>query len=447
LVVLAGVVVAAKEETPMNSENLNPFNCPQRDQLFNHAMRMKWYDICPIDGETGLPLVQQKVPYALYHCYSVSPDMVQEIKQASEAVGRVLMETWSVLRTLEEEALHYYGFPQETIKLVKSDSLPPFCMRLDWCWNEQTGIKKVIETNAQTPSFWFECTQGNRQVAAEFGLEDPDCESDRILTVTLGQHLKRAAADLNKPLSNCRIAFTALNNPEDMGTMKWLSRHVQGRSLVFPLEYLRIQDGEYLFYQRTGEPIDILFMWYPMEWAIYDTDEGDRPLWPALEELILQKRVILVNFASAFALQPKSVFALIQDLGIDFFEPQIAATVFDYFPKTSLTPKTIGNSYFGKPILGRQGEGAFAFESGEVISESDNNDPWYTEQEYVYQELLSFPQLEIMGEPMNVLWGVWLYNNGQDQLISGGLGIRVSEGPITDDLSYWCPIGLSFNNR
>jgi glutathionylspermidine synthase len=418
----------------------NPFNCPQRDRLFK-SMKFNWYNFCPIDGETGLPISDEQMPYALYHCHQVSGQTIQEIKQASELVGRVFMDVWPVIRALDEEALLYYGFPQETIKLIKYDPLAPFCMRLDWCWNQESGVKKVVETNPQTPSFWVECTEGNRKVAQHFGLKDPDVNSQTVLKLTLDRHIQRAAVLLNKPIEQCRVGFTTLNNPEDSGTMQWLSRHFQGKSVVFPLEYLRIKDGEYLFYERTGEVIDILFMWYPIEWAIHDQDETGKKLWPALEQLILEKKVVVVNFGSAFSLQPKSIFALISDLGVEFFGEKEAATVFDYFPKTSMTAEAIGTSYFAKPILGRQGEGGFAVHSGDIYARSNNNDPWYTKQNYVYQELLEFPKVSLEGDPMTVVWGAWLYNDGRDRFVSGGLGIRLSEGQITDDYSYWCPIG------
>ena len=416
------------------------FNSPQRKRLFQ-SMKMGWYNFCPIEFVTGIPLTDQETPYALYYCRQVSPQTIQEIKQASEFVGSVLMQAWSIIRALDEETLLYYGFPKDTIQLVKHDSLAPFCMRLDWCWNEETGVKKIVETNPQTPSFWFECTEGNSKVAKYFGLKEPDLDAQTKLSITLNQHIQKAALHLKKSTSDCRVAFTALNNAEDLGTMRWLSRHFQYKSTVLPLEYLRIKNGKYLFNQRTGEPIDILFMWYPVEWLIHDTDENGERLWPALEQLILEKKVVIVNFGSAFALQPKSIFSLITDLGCDFFSDKDAETVFDYFPKTSMTASEIGNSYFGKPILGREGEGGFAVNSGKIAVRSSNNDPWYTQQDYVYQELLEFPQVEIVGKSMTAVWGAWLYNNGHDKLISGGVGMRVSEGQITDNLSYWCPIG------
>ncbi|GAB1542832.1 hypothetical protein NUACC21_55060 [Scytonema sp. NUACC21] len=404
-------------------------------------MKMGWYNVCPIEEGTGIPLTDQETPYALYYCQKVSPRTIEEIKHASELVGSVLMQAWSIVRKLDEETLLYYGFPKDAIKVVKSDALAPFCMRLDWCWNEETGVKKVIETNPQTPSFWFECTEGNGKVAQYFGLKEPVVKAQDILSLTLNQHIQRASFILNKRLAECRVAFTALNNAEDLGTMRWLSRHFHHKSTVLPLEFLRIKDGKYLFDSRTGKPIDILFMWYPIEWAIHDTDDKGQKLWPALEQLILEKKIVIVNFASAFALQPKSIFALITDLGLDLFSGKDAETIFNYFPKTSMAPENIGNSFFAKPILGREGEGGFAVRAGDIAVRSHSNDPWYTEQDYVYQELLELPYIEIAQQSMTAVWGAWLYNNGHDQLISGGVGMRVSEGRITDNISYWCPIG------
>jgi hypothetical protein len=47
---------------------MNPFNCHQRDRLFK-SMKLTWYNLCPIDGETGLPIADQQMPYALYNLF------------------------------------------------------------------------------------------------------------------------------------------------------------------------------------------------------------------------------------------------------------------------------------------------------------------------------------------------------------------------------------------
>jgi glutathionylspermidine synthase len=416
------------------------FNNPQRKHLFQ-SLKMGWYDVCPIEEGTGIPLSEQTVPYALYHCQKIQRQTIQDIRDASVAVGKVLHRTYSIIKSLDHQTLLSYGFPAESIKLIQNDTLSPFCMRLDWCWNPETGVKKVIETNPQTPSFWFECHEGNDQVAQHFGYQAPVVNIQQILSFCLEQNIKEAAKIINKPVNDCNVVFTALNNAEDLGTMNWLSHHFYQKSTTIPLEFLRIQDGKYLFDQRNGKPIDILFMWYPIEWVINDLDENGQGLWTALEELILNQKIVVVNFASAFALQPKSVFALIHDLGLDFFNADEAETIINYFPKTSLNPADIGDTYFAKPILGREGEGGFAVKAGKIAFSSATKDDWYRQQQLVYQELLELPKFEIAEKMMTTVWGAWLYNNGDDEFIAGGLGMRVSDSEITDNLAYWCPIG------
>jgi glutathionylspermidine synthase len=420
--------------------NIDIFNSPQRRRLFQ-SIKMGWYDVCPIEEGTGIPLSEQTVPYALYHCHQVPQQMINEIRQASVAVGKVLMQSWDIVRNLNEDTLLDYGFPEESIKLVKFDSLPPFCMRLDWCWNEAKGVKQVIETNPQTPSFWFECTEGNTKVAEYFNLKAPIFNTQQILSLSLNQQIERAAKYLKKSHTDCNVTFTALNNAEDLGTMRWLSSHYNHQATVLPIEFLRIKDGKYLFDSRTGKPIDVLFMWYPVEWAINDIDEDGKNLWQGLSELIFKKKIVIVNFGSAFALQPKSIFALIYDLGLEYLSSENAETVINYFPRTSLSQQDIGDTYFAKPILGREGEGGFAVKSGKMVYSSENSDDWYRRQQLVYQQLLELPKLDVAGELMTVVWGSWLYNDGSDGLVSGGLGMRVSQSEITDNLAYWCPVG------
>ncbi|HCF26152.1 MAG TPA: glutathionylspermidine synthase [Cyanobacteria bacterium UBA11049] len=328
------------------------------------------------------------------------------------------------------------------MKVIACDNQLPFVMRLDWCWNEVTDERKIIEINCQTPSFLFECLEGNAYAARYFGLSNPNPEAYSTVKASLRYQLEAAALLLGKSLNNCTIAFTALNNVEDMGTMAWLAaltRKLGLSPLLFPLEFLGV-DGQDLYYTRSNTKIDILFNWYPLEWAIYDFDSQGQGLWSSLERAIAERAVIAVNFASGFTLQPKSIFSLITDLGYDFFGDD-ALCVWDYFPKTSRLAADIGHSYFAKPILGRQGEGGYAVYKGDVLVESSGNADWYTSQQYVYQQLLELPLIEIESREYTALWGAWLFNLNQE-FVPAGVGVRVSDSPITDDFSYWCPIGV-----
>ncbi|MGG6263370.1 glutathionylspermidine synthase family protein [Leptolyngbya sp. AN03gr2] len=411
----------------------NPFQSVERDRFFRQ-LQMPWYNLALVNDLSSVPS-----PYALYHCHPVTESQIAEMNRSAKRVGEVLLYLWSVIRKFDAETLLEYGFPEETIRVVKFDGLAPFCMRLDWCWNETTGVHKVIEANVQTPSFWFECIEGNARVAEHFGMKSPQVGMKSLLSLSISQQLQRAADWLKKPIDNCKIGLTTLDNLEDIGTMRWLNQFVSPERCTFPLEELRIKDHQSLFHEE--EQIDILFMWYPVEWAINDRDSTGAKLWDALEELILKRKIAIVNFASAFSLQPKSIFALISDLGLDFFPPNLAETVYEFFPKTAQTVDEMGDTYFAKPVLGRQGEGCFSMVNGEMGVQSANQDPWYTEQDYVYQELLDFPTLEIEDRSMTALWSTWLFNDGTE-FAPGGVGLRLSEGKITDDYSYWCPIGI-----
>ncbi len=422
----------------MTTARADMFNSPERDRFFQ-SIDFPWYNLARSDDPNGVP-----VPYALYHCQPVAPQTIANLRQASAAVGQVLMETWQLMKELDAEDLEYYGLPPETIDLVKFDAVPPWCMRLDWCWNEEKGIYRVIEVNSQTPSFWYEATMGNNLVAKHFRMQPIDSEPTRMLQFSFQDQLRRAAAQINKPLSQCRIACTALNNPEDLNTMRWLSQYADIPIHTFPLENMRLRNGYCVYDADDDQAIDILILWYPIEWLILDTDADGEELWPELEELILQQKIAVVNFGSAFALQSKGIFALIQDLGTELFSAEAAAAIIDYFPKTALEPEAIGSSYFAKPMWGRQGEGAYAIVDGVQAFAGMSQDPYYTDQQYVYQELLEFPTVELAGQEMTELWGVWLYNDGADErLVADAVGKRLSLGKVTDDGAYWCPIAYS----
>jgi glutathionylspermidine synthase len=412
----------------------NIFDSADRTRFYQ-SIDFPWYNLAPASNPAGQPM-----PYALYYCQPVVPKTIAELQAASAAVGQVFLEVWEVLREMDDEDLACYGFPEETWNLIRWDETPPWCMRLDWCWHEGTGTYKVIETNSQTPSFWYEPTIGNGLLAAHFGLKPIDDQPGKLLQTTLQAQLQQAAQSLGKPLANCQVAFTALNNPEDLNTMAWVSGYHSGGK-VFPLERMRLDNGLRVYDAADNQTIDILLLWYPLEWLILDTDSQGVPLWPELERLMKQKKVAIVNFGSAFALQSKGVFALIREIGVGEFSAAAAAAIEQYFPKTALDEIEIGDNYFAKPVFGRQGEGAVAVIDGEDAYTGNMTDDFYTEQPYVYQELLEFPTIRLGGKEMTELWGVWLYNHN-GKMVADAVGKRLSQSKVTDDGAYWCPVGF-----
>ncbi len=398
---------------------------------------MPWYDCAPIGEETGLPLVDQTTPYAMYKVQEVNPALIQEMEAASVEVGKLVLAALPLIRQLDTADLLSLGFPELVIKAMRHDEDPPLCLRLDWCWGDR---KAILEINAQTPSFLVESLLANKVAAEHFGKSWVTPGAETTVRANLDGYLQLMAKKLGKPLRDCRIAFTALNNVEDMGTIKYLRSLCCYESEFFPLEYLRI-DSECVYNVWREQPIDILFCWYPLEWLINDRADDGSLLWPKLEALVLANKLAVPNLISGFTMQPKSVFALIQQIGYTLFKEGL-----EYLPKTCFDLQELGTStYFAKPILGRQGDGVSYVKDGKVELGATGPE-WYKEQELVYQEALTlptFPALTYGTLPMTALYGSWLwYNEYTKSYESGGIGLRVSESLITGDTAYYLPIGL-----
>jgi hypothetical protein len=109
----------------------NIFNSPQRKRLFQ-SLKMGWYDVCPIEEGTGIPLSDQTVPYALYHCQTISQQTIQDIREASVTVGKVLNSTWSIIKsfvfsaavtTFQGTMLLNFMFSEPSISIQRVETL------------------------------------------------------------------------------------------------------------------------------------------------------------------------------------------------------------------------------------------------------------------------------------------------------------------------------------
>lgn len=353
--------------------------------------------------------------YALYDIKLVEREQVDYIRLVSERIGIIFFKVCSLLRQVPDETLLEMGFPRETLFFIRQKSLPQESVisRLDLIPYKDTY--KCIEINADTPTFIKELFHINGLVCKEFGVEDPNEGMERLLRKEVWESIQQTT-NMETP----HIVFTAHeDNIEDRETVLYL-RH--GLHATFtPLHLLRIKRGIGLF------------------------DEEGNPIGHWLLELVIKKKLHIINPPSSFLLQNKAVQAVIWGLHEErypFFTEEEHNWIEEYFLPTYLEADYFlqkGLSYVKKPIFGREGDTVEIFDKAGQLFHADNQMS-YTEFPSIYLQFIEHPTVpfnsEKGGQKGKLLIGSCLLNGKP-----AALGYRVG-GTITNNLSYYLPIGI-----
>jgi glutathionylspermidine synthase len=382
--------------------------------------------------------------YALYDIARIGKSEVNQIRLASDRIGRVFFKIAKLLREVPEETLVEMGFPAESLSFLKLKTLPfeSVIARLDLVRTE-TGFK-CIEINSDTPTFIKELFSINGQVCHEFQMEDPNAGMDERLAYAVRLSLNECAKQIKK--SKPYIVFTAhQDNEEDRETVRYLQELAGPPSRFVPLHQLVIEKGKGL-YDEFGRKIDILYrQTFPIENLIMDEDEAGNKIGLWLLELVELGKLTLINPPSAFLLQNKAVQAIIWGLHEErhvFFTDEEHEWIQEYFLPTFFEPDYFlqaNLAFVKKPSFGREGDTVEIFsETGELrLRDSQNN---YTDYVPVYQKYVELPSIPFMSEKGkqsgNLLIGSFLLNGE-----AAAFGFRVGER-ITNNLSYYLPVGL-----
>lgn len=382
--------------------------------------------------------------YALYDLALVAQGEVDQIRLASERIGKVFFKVATLLREVSEETLVEMGFPAESLSFLKLKSLPfeSVIARLDMVKTE-TGFK-CIEINSDTPTFIKELFSVNGQVCSEFQLKDPNEGMAEKLANAVRQSINECAKQIKKPKPY--IVFTAHEeNEEDRETVRYLQELTDLPSKFVPLHQLEIAKGEGL-YDEAGRKIDVLYrQTFPIENLIQDEDEEGNKIGLWLLELVEMGKLMIINPPSAFLLQNKAVQAIIWGLHEEkhaFFTEEEHEWIEEYF-----LPTFFENDYFlqtnqafvKKPSFGREGDTVEIFNGTGELQLRDLQKS-YTHYVPVYQKYVELPSIHFMSakgkQTGNLLIGSFLLNGHP-----AAFGFRVGER-ITNNLSYYLPVGL-----
>ncbi|WHY01624.1 glutathionylspermidine synthase family protein [Neobacillus sp. DY30] len=378
--------------------------------------------------------------YSLYHVYSITEQTHILLKEATERLGSVFFKTARLLRNLEDEQLLELGFPAASLPFLRLKNLFPesIISRFDFALTSN-GVK-MLEFNADTPTFIVECFQINGRACSEFGLHNPNVNQERLLASGITKAVLESAKGCESP----NIVFTAhRDHMEDWNTTVYLSELCAVSNQVLPISDLRITEDALL--DANGVPIDVLYrQTYPLEHLLEDQDPntGDF-VGIELLQLVKDQKLSIVNPVSAFLLQPKSIQCLIWGLAENdgFYTKEEQNWIKAYMLPTYLEADGFAGTtaYVQKPSFGREGDTITIWDAHCEV-DAHNSFQTYRNELPVYQSYVQLPVVSLETEKgieeLSMVFGSFLIAGKPSSI-----GIRAG-GKITGNESYFLPVGI-----
>ncbi|KGM44622.1 glutathionylspermidine synthase family protein [Neobacillus niacini] len=378
--------------------------------------------------------------YSLYHVYSITEQTHTLLKEATERMGRVFFKTAGLLRSLEDEQLLELGFPAASLPFLRMKSPFPESVisRFDFALTN-TGIK-MLEFNADTPTFIVECFQINGKACSKFGFVNPNENQERLLA----SGITKAVLESSKGYISPNVVFTAhRDHMEDWNTTVYLSQLCKVPNQILPLSELRLTDDALL--DSNGVPIDVLYrQTYPLEHLLEDRDPNTGDLVGVdLLQLAKDRKLSIVNPVSAFLLQPKSIQCLIWGLAENeqFYTKEERDWINTYMLPTFLEADEFAGTtaFVQKPSFGREGDTITIWDQHSEI-DAQNSFQTYHKELPVYQSYVPLPIVSLETEKgieeLSIVFGSFLIAGKPSSI-----GIRAG-GKITGNESYFLPVGI-----
>lgn len=384
--------------------------------------------------------------YSLYNYYTVSKNEVKELRDKMKKIGIIYNKIGEFLREYADDKtlVEALDIPKSALNYVRLKILSkPFVIaRGDWIKTPQ-GYK-MVELNAETPTFIKELFKINTLICKEFGVKNPNEGMEEQLSKAIQTSVKEALEWLEEKPQNPYIVFTAHgDHKEDSFTSKYLLEISKLNAKFIPLEDLLIDENG--LYDKQGNKIHLLYkQTYPTEHLVLDKNENGDKIGEQFLKLVEKRKLTVLNPPSAFLLQSKAVQALIWH----FYENKVLFNKEErQWIAESMLPTYLDNEiflqnnekYVKKPSFGREGDTVDIYDGNKLIVQEPERS--YQDSLPVYQKFVELPSINIETsygeEKVYMLMGCFLIN-GEPSAI----GLRVDTGLITGNLSYFLPVAL-----
>ena len=298
------------------------------------------------------------------------------------------------------------AIPEAAIPAIKKaweEEPPAIYGRFDLAY-DGVNPPKMLEYNADTPTSLVEAA-----VAQWYWLQECFPKADQFNSIH--ERLQAKWKELREYL-RLPLYFTCLDNAEDVMTTAYLrdvADQAGVKTSVIRLEDIGWDADAREFVDVEGNAIRSCFKLYPWEGMLSD-DFGQHALSTAGEVQWMEPiwKMLLSN---------KGIMAILWEMYPN--HPNLLETHFG-------SPKWM-STYAKKPLLGREGANITLTTADGTVAGEDQE---YGGEGYVYQALAPVPAFD--GNYAVV--GSWMIDQE-----AGGMGIRESDGPITNNMSRFVP--------
>ncbi|MEO7716781.1 MAG: glutathionylspermidine synthase family protein [Capsulimonas sp.] len=338
--------------------------------------------------------------------YRFTARQVDEIEAATNTLHAMCLE--AAQHVIDHNRFAELGVPPaavETIKAAWEAEPPSIYGRFDLAYD---GISppKMLEYNADTPTSLVEAA-----VVQWRWLTERFPDADQFNSIWEGLVEKWTELKTGGYLTGTPLYFTHVKSTEDLMTVTLLRDTAQEAGLI--TQGIHINDigwdtGARRFVDLQGHPMKSIFKLYPWEWLLAETfGQNALATYPQVQWIEPIWKVLLSS---------KGILPILWEL---------------YPNHPNLLEAHFGRShemryYVKKPLFSREGANV-TIKDDTGLTRSEGN---YGEEGYIFQALAKIPNFD----GNRPVIGSWVIDGA-----ARGMGVRESDGPITDNLSRFAP--------
>lgn len=331
---------------------------------------------------------------------------IEVLETASNELHEMCLH--AVQHIIDNDLFDEFKIPENMRGIIRSswdNDYPSIYGRFDLLYDGHNP-PKLLEYNADTPTSLFESA-----VVQWFWLEETFPNADQFNSIH--DRLLAKWKELKQYLHNGTLYFAAVeDSQEDLVTVEYLrdcAEQAGIKTAFIPIGDIGWEEFTQQFVDMEMNGIKNCFKLYPWEWMAHE--EFAEPL------VNTHAQVYWMEPAWKILLSNKAILALLWELFPN--HPNLLPAYF--------SAEKLNGNFVKKPFFSREGANITIVENNTMKEFSDGD---YGEEGYVFQQ---YYKLQNHFGPLPVI-GSWMIDGE-----SAGIGIRESEGLITNNHSRFIP--------